>query len=92
MMQYPVLKGSGAEEKQHPVQTSWQKHLKSLFKTYKTSQLRGFLIFPASSTYPCGNTPKQKKASKFYNLKASKGRRLPTLPPGLGQYHRHKCV
>ena len=24
--------------------------------------------------------------------KAYKGRRLPTFPPGLGQYHRHKCV
>ena len=33
-----------------------------------------------------------KKAPGDCSSGGSKGRRLPTLPPLLGQYHRHKCV
>ena len=33
-----------------------------------------------------------KKAPGGTTSEGSKGRRLPTLPPLLGQYHRHKCV
>ena len=33
-----------------------------------------------------------KKAPGGLTSEGSKGRRLPTLPPLLGQYHRHKCV
>ena len=35
---------------------------------------------------------RQKKAPGGCSSGGSKGRRLPTLPPRLGQYHRHECV
>ena len=34
----------------------------------------------------------QKKSPQRKLLAGSMGRRLPTLPPRLGQYHRHKRV